>query len=187
MFRSLLLIGGFLMGAQISVGLAQSQTENKAGAPRVSEGFRQEHVGIKKELAKVDKWAQDLSKKSASEQKQSMAKIVSFFAEHIKPHAKWEEEKLYPAVDKRASQGPHVFTETMRYEHRIVGRWIEDLAIESKKQNPNAQEFVRKTHRLLGLIEAHFELEEEVLLPILDRSMTPAQFQSEVMTGSDRH
>ena len=71
-----------------------------------------------------------------AEQKKTMLKIVTFFKEHIKPHAEWEEKRLYPAVDTRASKGPEPFTSTMRYEHKIVGRWIEGLEKEMSSDSP---------------------------------------------------
>ena len=36
-------------------------------------------------------------------------------------------------------------------------------------------------NNLLGLIWAHFEEEEEVLLPILDRTMSAEEFQREIL------
>ncbi len=155
---------------------------NKASIARPSEQFRMEHVEIKKHLSHVEQWAGNLANEKAPQQKKSMSKIVAFFKEHIKPHAEWEEKKLYPAVDKRAGKGPEAFTSTMRYEHKIVGRWIEELEKEAQKKSPDAALFTRKTDQLLGLINAHFEEEEEVLLPILDKSMTPAEFKEEILS-----
>ena len=57
----------------------------------------------------------------------------------------------------------------MRYEHGVVGRWIGELAQEAKRPAPDVKAFTRRTDNLLGLLEAHFEEEEHVLLPILER------------------
>jgi hypothetical protein len=46
--------------------------------------------------------------------------------------------------------------------------------------SPDAAAFVRRADNLLGLIWAHFEEEEMVLLPVLDETMTPEQFEREV-------
>jgi hemerythrin-like domain-containing protein len=154
---------------------------NALGRP--TDKFRAEHAEIKIHLSHVEQWAGDLTSQPPPGQKKTMAKIVRFFKEHIRPHAEWEERRLYPAVDKRVGKGTEVFTSTMRYEHRIVGRWVEDLVKEEKKTAPDAKDFARKTDQLLGLIRAHFEEEEEVLLPILDKSMTPAQFEKEISSG----
>lgn len=162
---------------------ANSET-NKSSANLPSEQFRKEHVEIKKHLAHVEQWAGTLSSSKLDEQKKTTLKIVNFFKEEIKPHAEWEEKKLYPAVDKRASKGGEIFTSTMRYEHKIVGRWIEELEKEATSKSPNAKLFSRKTDQLLGLILAHFEEEEEVLLPILDKTMTPSEFKKEILSDS---
>lgn len=171
----------FLLGSTImNPSLSKSDTVKHSLVP--SEQFRAEHIEIKKHLSHVEQWNGNLSDSTPNEQKKTMMKIVTFFKEHIKPHAEWEEKKLYPAVDKRASKGGEVFTSTMRYEHKIVGRWIGELDKEANGKTPNAFLFSRKTDQLLGLINAHFEEEEEVLLPILDKSMTPAEFKEEILS-----
>lgn len=168
----------------LNPNLANAKINNPA-SELPSQQFRTEHIEIKKHLADVEQWTGALSSSKPSEQKKTMLKIVSFFKEHIKPHAEWEEKKLYPAVDKRAGKGADVFTSTMRYEHKIVGRWVEELEKEATNKSPNTKLFARKTDQLLGLIIAHFEEEEEVLLPILDKSMTPAEFKEEILSGAD--
>lgn len=142
--------------------------------------FRQEHVEIKEHLGHLDVMAGSLPSAQAEEQRRTMTMIAKFLDEHIRTHAEWEEAYLYPAVDKRTLAGPNPFTATMRYEHRIVGRSIEALSKMAADPNASATEFARATDRLLGLIRAHFEEEEEVLLPILDKSMTKEQFEAEL-------
>lgn len=160
-----------------------SRSETKATSNRPTEQFRTEHVEIKEHISHVEQWAGDLEREMPTEQKKTMQKIVSFLKDHIKPHAEWEEKKLYPAVDKRISPKAENFTSSMRYEHKIVGRWTDELEKMAAAKNPNAKKFARKTDQLLGLIIAHFEEEEEVLLPILDKSMTPAEFKEEILSG----
>ncbi len=65
----------------------------------------------------------------------------------------------------------------MRQEHRVVGRWIDELGALLAKPTFDATAFARRSDNLLGLIDAHFECEEQVLLPLVDRSMTRAQFE----------
>ncbi len=146
-----------------------------------SKHFRQEHIEIKKHLLHIEQWAGALSSLKGSEQNENMLKIVAFFKEHIKPHAQWEEKKLYPAIDKRANKDGTAFTSTMRYEHKIIGRLIEELDKMASTKSTDYTQFARKTDQLLGLVQAHFEEEEEVLLPILDKSMTPAEFKKEIL------
>jgi hypothetical protein len=51
----------------------------------------------------------------------------------------------------------------------------------------NAVQFARKTDRLLGLISAHFEEEEEVLLPVLDKSTTRKALEKELGLTEGHH
>lgn len=171
----LILLGSTIMNPSVT------HSETKTAAARPSEQFRKEHLEIKEHLAHVEKWTGTLTEEKPDEQKKTMQKIVTFFKDYIKPHAEWEEKKLYPAVDKRASKGGEVFTSSIRYEHKIVGRGIEELEKEANAKTPDVKTFSRKSFKLLGLISAHFEEEEEVLLPILDKSMTPAEFKTEIL------
>lgn len=50
----------------------------------------------------------------------------------------------------------------------------------SAKPRPDYRAFARRTDNLPGLIAAHFEEEEEVLLPLIDRSLTTEQFEKEI-------
>ncbi len=147
---------------------------------RVTEPFRQEHVELKEHLGHVHAWNGALAKQPPAEQAQTMKRIVGFFEQHLAPHAKWEEQHLYESVDKRASSGPNAFTASMRFEHRVVERWIAELRKESEAETPDATAFARRTDYLLGLVTAHFEAEEEVLLPVLDRTMTAEEFEREL-------
>ncbi len=147
---------------------------------RPTEPFRREHAGIKEHLEHIHVELGKLSSASPDQQRASMRPVVGFLREHIKPHAEWEERVLYPAVDKRAASGNSPFTASMRYEHGIVGRWTDELAAIASSPTPDADAFVRRADNLLGLISAHFEEEEEVLLPILDRTMSKEEFDREI-------
>jgi hemerythrin-like domain-containing protein len=109
-----------------------------------------------------------------------MRGVVGFVRDHIKPHAEWEERVLYPAVDRRAARGPNPFTASMRYEHGIVVRWTDELATMAAASPLDVVAFRRRADNLLGLIWAHFEEEEQVLLPILDRTMSKEDFDREI-------
>lgn len=130
--------------------------------------IRKEHVEIKEHLGHLDVMAGALATQTPEERQRTMNFIVKFLNEHIRQHADWEEANLYPAVDKRTLAGKNPFTATMRHEHRIIGRSIDGLEKLAADPNTDATTFTRAADRLLGLIAAHFEEEEEVLLPILD-------------------
>lgn len=162
--------------------LALAAGGSALASTRPTEPFRQEHVEVKEHLAHIDQMIGSLSTAEPSAQRRTMAMVAKFLDEHIRKHAEWEEAKLYPAVDKRTHEGIYPFTASMRYEHRIVGRGIDDLASRAQTETIDAIAFARAADRLVGLIQAHFEEEEEVLLPILDATMTQEDFEKELGT-----
>ncbi len=110
---------------------------------------------------------------SSDTQHPRMHHIVTDLATCLRPHLEWEERTIHPIVDKYACEGPAVFSASMRYEHEIIYRWIADLR---DLADGDAVPFARRGDNLLGVAIAHFELEEHVLFPILDRNMSPASF-----------
>jgi hemerythrin-like domain-containing protein len=138
---------------------------------RATESFRKEHAEIVAQLSDLFGALDLLGSLPPFEQKERMAKVIAFLRGRLVPHAEWEERVLYPLVDEHAGRG---FTTSMRHEHRIIERWAEELKREAASEQPDARSFVRRADKLLGLILAHFEEEEEVLLPVLERSL-PAE------------
>ncbi len=88
----------------------------------------------------------------------------------LRPHLDWEERTVHPVVDKFACEGPAAFSASMRYEHEIIFRAIGELRAMADDGAP-ATAFSRRADNLLGVVLAHFELEEPVLVPILDRAL----------------
>lgn len=154
---------------------------------RPTASFRNGHAEIKEHLAHLDSMAGSLASKDEAGRKQTASFIVKFLSEHILEHAAWEEAHLYPVVDGKTHAGEHPFTGTMRYEHKIIGRVIGDLQSAASKPSFDAVRFTRDTDRVLGLISAHFEEEEEVLLPVLDASMTREEVEKALGSGEAHH
>lgn len=101
------------------------------------------------------------------ERRDAMRRIVADLSACLDPHLRWEERTIHPLVDKFACEGPAAFSASMRYEHEIIDRWLADLATLAEG---DAVRFTRRADNLLGIVAAHFELEEHVLFPILDRA-----------------
>ncbi len=112
--------------------------------------------------------AQPLETRSAA-----MLEVVAELDERLLPHLAWEERTVHPVVDKFACEGPAAFSASMRYEHRIIRRGIDELR-ERATDAAAAVAFSRRADSLLSVVLAHFELEEEVLFPILDRALREA-------------
>jgi len=154
--------------------------ESPVIAGLATELFRREHADFQACLVEVGELVGKLHAGMAADQ-ETLAAVVEQLSRHITPHAEWEERVLYPVVDRYAGGGHPVFTASMRYEHRIIARQLAELAHESHRQAPDARRFARHADHLLGLVAAHFEAEEEVLLTLLDSSMTAEEFRREVM------
>lgn len=152
----------------------------RGGDDRPTGAFREEHAEIREHLDHLDAAVGALATAPPEEQARKMAFVARFLHEHIRAHAAWEEEVLYPIVDEKAGGGKERFTATMRHEHVIVGRWIDELRQQAEAPRPDVVAFARRAHRLLGLIAAHFEEEEEVLLTLLDRTLTADEFRARI-------
>lgn len=153
-----------------------------SGGQRATDPFRLEHRDIADLLADFENQIGKLPEADREERKQTMTRVIAFLRGHVLPHAAWEERVLYPAVDRRAGSGENRFTATMRHEHAIVARWTDELAREAFRAEPDAVWFARRADRLLGLLQAHVENEEEVLLPVLDWTMTAEEFENEILS-----
>lgn len=131
-------------------------------------------------LVRIEELTIGLIGTHAESQRKIMQQIALIYRNEIHYHSDWEERRLYPAVDKRASSGIAPFTSSIRYEHRIIARWISELEIETRLRYPDERRFTKLNYQLLGLLKAHFEQEELVLLPILDKTMSTEQFNEEI-------
>lgn len=156
----------------------------RGGDERPTQPFRDEHAEIREHLEHLDAAVGALAGAAPQEQARKMAFVVRFLDEHIRAHAAWEEEVLYPVVDEQAGGAPERFTSTMRHEHVIIGRSIDALRQEAQAPRPDVVAFARRADRLLGVISAHFEKEEEILLTLLDRGMSADEFRARVMSRS---
>jgi len=151
-----------------------------------TELFRREHAEFKTFLAGIGHQVDQLYAVSAVNPA-TLANIVQELDRHMTPHAEWEERVLYPVVDRHAGGGRPAFTASMRYEHRMIARQLAELMQEAHRQAPDARRFARHADHPLGLVAAHFEAEEEVLLSLLDSSMTAEEFRREVMEHDHFH
>lgn len=176
-----LVTGGAWLGAAMACSTGPSRTDHRqqSAAERPTESFRLHHAEIREHLGHIDAMAESLPGQSPTARAETMRRVVGFLQEHIAPHAADEERILYPVVERLAGQGSRL-TAVPIHEHRIVERWIGALEHEAAKPAPDAVAFATGALHLTGLLHAHFEIEEEVLLPVLDRTMTRAQFQRDV-------
>lgn len=145
----------------------------RSTATLATEPLRRERQRVRDALDRLDRMIGELPSLGPGERKLTLGKIVREFQKQVLSHLEWEESVLFPLVDKMA--GGTAITQAPRHEHRIVVRWQAGLAVEIARETPDVLPFSRLADQLLGLVLAHLENEEEILLPVLDRTMTADQ------------
>jgi iron-sulfur cluster repair protein YtfE (RIC family) len=147
----------------------------ESGAPRpsapVTAPLRAARAQIRRALAALAERIGALPSLPLEERAAAMGRLVAELDERLRPHLEFEERTIHPVVDKFACEGPAAFSASMRYEHTIIYRWLAELGQRAGDASA-AVAFSRRADNLLGVVLAHFELEEEVLFPVLDRTMS---------------
>lgn len=136
----------------------------------VTERLRELRGGIERRLATLESEIGALGGLPEDARRASMRRVAAEIEASLRPHLGWEERTIHPIVDKYACEGPAVFSSSMRYEHEIIYRWIAEL---KELAEDDTARFVRRADNLLGVVSAHFELEQHVFFPILDRYVNP--------------
>jgi hypothetical protein len=99
-----------------------------------------------------------------------MQSVVDLLKDYLLPHLAAEEAVLYPAAERQLPTTAASLTSVLVREHAIMRRWIEEMEQLATRSMPDAEAFIRRGERLLGLIESHFEVDEGLLFPILDEA-----------------
>ena len=147
---------------------------------RATESYRQSRERLRTQLLELTQLLGTLPRLDTPQQIAVMNDVLGVLRGTLLPTFRAEEEVLFAEVERRATGSWGRMTEPMRLEHQIMRRWIEDLQTLADVMIPDPQTFALRGERLLGLIDAHFQIESAVLFPVLDRTMTPAQFEHEI-------
>ena len=151
-----------------------------ASQKRPTDGLRAEHVKILERLHALGLRLEKLHESATLEQLALAREVLDFVKKQIAPHARAEEYTLYPAADWAAGEGSHL-TEAVRFEHQLVQRRCEGLEKEIQAGAP-AGRLMHLSYGILGLIAAHFNVTDNVILPYLDKAFDTARFEKEVLT-----
>ncbi len=105
--------------------------------------------------------------------KQEVARdFLEFFAGHTNAHFREEEEVLLPTYARYSEMSDPVIAQMM-IEHVQIRRLVLDLQQEMASGSPSAE-----TMRALGtLLRAHIRLEENIIFPLIERSMSEEALQ----------
>ena len=124
-------------------------------------GFRREHERLRRYTNALDAAARDLPMLSAEERQTLIREVVAFLEQDVGPHARAEEEVLYPVFEAHLPPGA---LERMVQDHARVRGFKNRLIAIGVGDTTSLQEAL---YDLQGLLETHFKKEEEVFLPLL--------------------
>jgi iron-sulfur cluster repair protein YtfE (RIC family) len=141
-----------------------------------------ELVGQIDDLRTAAAGASDLDRSAVQ---QRVARALAFLTDGLLPHARVEEEILYPLVER--TLGSPGATATMRRDHVEIARMTEALRfLEARLRNNPTRDTIEALRRLLyglhAVVMLHFAKEEELYLPILDRELEEKAAQ-DLVTG----
>ena len=89
---------------------------------------------------------------------------AALLAAVINPHARFENERLFPALEARI--GPMGPLAVMRAEHREI-----EGALQEALKAADASEALSRARSALGVAREHFMKEEQVLFPMARRAL----------------
>lgn len=164
----------------VMLNLPASGDETTPG--RMTDPLRAEHEALRAHLRHMTSMVGNIAAQTPEEQKETMAHVITCMGTNVQNHNKWDEQFVYPQIEKYgATPGIAVgLTATIAYENRIIGRWVSELKNQASMPEPDIKAFARRADNLLGLVMAHFEEEEDVLLPVLDAKMSADEFKKQV-------
>jgi hemerythrin-like domain-containing protein len=121
------------------------------------ERFIDQHDETLEQLALMEEWVERLPEETASEQKSTVEHVLGYIEQYIVGHIAWEEEHVLGVIDEGTA-------DVLKREHRYIIACAKLLRAERAPRG-----FRRRAFKLIGLIEAHFQVEEAVLVPMLKR------------------
>jgi hemerythrin-like domain-containing protein len=144
--------------------------ETPSDGARRTEPIRRNLDRLRRILLGVERQFESVHEVNEAEQIVLMQSAVGVLKEYLLPHLSAEEAALYPELERTIPPFPGSVTPAMKREHDLLRQWIAELETLANAPLPDHNAFARRGERLLGLIEAHFEVEESVIFPLLDQA-----------------
>jgi iron-sulfur cluster repair protein YtfE (RIC family) len=141
-----------------------------------SEPLRAEHRELRPRLDELRAVAVDVGTSAPDALRARLDDLVRFLRGHLMPHARAEEDVLYPAVE-RVMGSPGAMA-TMVADHVEVVRRINTLAEstaalgEGPPSSEQLDDLQAQLYGLWAILLLHFDKEETVLLPVLDEQLS---------------
>ena len=149
-------------------------------AGELSSAIRAHHRALAETL---DGYTADLEAGVSSLDTASLAELLDgltgFLTGELLPHARGEEQSLYPALDPiiREHGSP---TATMRVDHEYIGQYARQIgetarrlrAAGEQERAVLAKQLARQAIQLQGLFAVHLAKEERVYLPLVEQAIS---------------
>jgi iron-sulfur cluster repair protein YtfE (RIC family) len=152
---------------------------------RVTALFHREHAELALEREAQERVIDALRLGQAADPAATMREVLRWLRDRVLPHDAWEERFLFPAADKHSGSGAYPFTATLRRQHKLMAVWVDDLAGAFAALDGTA--FARRAERLVGLLAAHLDAEEAVLLPLIEATMSDLAIQRDILVRVLEH
>lgn len=152
---------------------------------RPTEPFRNEHEQLLDHIEHIAAAARQLPRLDDEERARERSRIVGFLRGTLLPHARAEEEVLYPAWSKLV--GFQDAAVPMIHDHEAIVMRIDQLASADIRDVDTLQELL---YGLYALISVHFRKEEDLQLPAFDAAppeVTEAVLEQMHAAGAHAH
>jgi iron-sulfur cluster repair protein YtfE (RIC family) len=152
---------------------------------RPTEPFRQEHEELRSHIEQIAEAARNVARLQTAERDALIQRSLQFLRGTLVPHAKAEEEVLYPAWAELI--GFDGAAAPMVHDHEAIVARIEQLGRVASDDVDAQQELL---YGLYALISVHFRKEEDIQLPAFDaapREVTHAVLERMQALTGHRH
>ena len=130
---------------------------------RPTEPVRREHAELHAHIEHIGQAAREVPRLDRGERELLVGRIVEFLTGTLVPHAKAEEEVLYPEWARLV--GFEDAAVPMIHDHEAIVERIERLERADLDDVDTLQELLYGLHALIGV---HFRKEEDIQLPAFD-------------------
>ena len=137
---------------------------------RATEPFRSEHQELLEHIEHLAAAARELPTLSEDERELLRARVLGFLRETLIPHARAEEEVLYPEWAELVGFADAAIP--MVHDHEAIVARIDQLA---DTEIANVDKLQELLYGLYALISVHFSKEEDLQLPAFDAAPEVAE------------
>jgi hemerythrin-like domain-containing protein len=147
----------------------------------VTQPLRDEHRELFPHIEHLRTVADSIGEAPPDGVREAVGHCAEFLARHLLPHAKAEEEALYPVVGRLL--GAPEATQTMSRDHVEIAKLTAELqrlsdALQHGEPGlHDVKDLRRVLYGLYAVVTLHFAEEEEIYLRVLDERLSPQEAQ----------